>query len=56
MIKKEIINKKIFVEQTTFYVYKDENAHKSDTASLVTSNQDDFETYKEIEREHKKIH
>ena len=55
MIKKEIVNGKIFVEQTTFYMYEDEDAHKSDTASLITSDQDDFEMYKEVERERERV-
>ena len=55
MINTEIINGKVFVEQTTFYVYKDENARKSDIANFVTSDQDRFAIYKETERKRKRI-
>lgn len=48
MLKEEKINSMIFVEQTTFYVYRNENDRKEDIPCLITSNKDVFDNHKKL--------
>ena len=55
MIVDEIINSNVFVEQTTYYIYRCEEDRLNDKPFLVTSDKNKFELYKEKIRngEHK---
>lgn len=46
MIKEETIGSVVFVEQTTFYIYENEEAHQKDHAYLRTSDKKKFDSYK----------
>ena len=48
MIKKEIINGVVFIEQTSFHIYRSDEANKKNDAFLITSNRDEFEHTKEL--------
>lgn len=50
MIKKEIINGKVFLAQTTYYVYRNEEDYKKDKRFVITSDEKEFERRKEEER------
>lgn len=54
MIKKEVINGKLFLIQSTFYIYDSEDGNvKEEIPLLVTSDKNLFYTYK---KSHKKQH
>ena len=55
MITDETINSNVFVEQTTYYIYRCEEDRQNDKAFLTTSDKKTFELYKEKIRngEHK---
>jgi len=46
MIKKEIINGEVFIEQTTYYIYKNEKDMKKDKPLVVTGDKKIFEILK----------
>ena len=49
MIRKEIINGKVFLIQTTFFVYDNESKHKNGVPRLITSNKKEFNYHKKNE-------
>ena len=49
MIKKQIINGKVFLEQRTYYVYHDEVAQRASQPSVITSDEKDFKRLKKLE-------
>ena len=51
MIKKEIINGKVFVEQRTYYVFHDEVAQRAYEPSTITSNVKEFIALKQLEKD-----
>jgi hypothetical protein len=51
MIVEETINGKVFIAQTTYYVYASEEARQNGIATLTTSNTEVFETNKKATRE-----
>jgi len=51
MIKETKIGAKIFIEQTTFYVYESEYHRQNDRASIVTSDKKVFNAAKKRENE-----
>jgi hypothetical protein len=55
MIVDETINSNVFVEQTTYYIYRCEEDRLNDKPFLTTSDKKTFELYKEKIRngEHK---
>jgi len=49
MIKKEIIKGNVFLEQTTFYIYRNEQDQiEGNVPFLTTSSKEDFERNKEL--------
>jgi hypothetical protein len=46
MIKEEKIGKRIFVEQTTYYIYLNNKERKDDYAFIITSDKKLFDAYK----------
>jgi hypothetical protein len=46
MIKRKVINGKVFIEQTTFYIYPNEEALQADRPFLITSNKTVYNKYK----------
>lgn len=46
MIKDEKINDMVFLEQTTYYIYRTEEDWKNDIPFLTTSNKGVFDEYK----------
>lgn len=46
MIKEETINSFVFVEQTTYYIYKSKEDRENGTPSLTTSDKKFYESYK----------
>lgn len=49
-IKREEINGRIFIAQTTYYIYDSEGHLTADHAFLRTSNKKVFDRYKKIEK------
>jgi len=52
MIKETKIGAKIFIEQTTYYVYASESHRQNDAPSLTTSNKKVFNSAKKKEKEY----
>jgi len=50
MIKEEKIGKRIFIAQTTYYIYDSEEKRQNDYAFLRTSDKKLFESYKKQTR------
>jgi len=51
MIKDEKINDMVFLEQTTYYIYRTEEDRKNDLPFLTTSNKETFDEYKNAAHE-----
>ncbi len=47
MIVKEIIHSYIFIEQTTYHIYRNEEERQNGRAFLTTSDKETFESFKE---------
>ena len=50
MVHTEKIGKKLFVTQTTYYVYDSKSEQTNDEPSSITSDKAIFDTLKELER------
>ena len=50
MIHTEKIGKKLFVTQTTYYVYDSKSEQTNDDPSTITSDQSIFDTLRELEK------
>jgi len=55
MVKQEIINGKIFITQTTYYIYSSEPDLQNDHAYLITSDKAFFLRHKKREKRRSKI-
>ena len=47
MIQDEQINGMVFLQQTTYYIYRNEEDRKNDRAFLCTSSKKTFDMYRE---------